>query len=85
MCCLEVTVCLSQTIDRQSVSVMIVRGQCDVCSKINSPTFVTDEQNALSRCPPQDPANLVVVRIGCLSVWYIQPHMYPQSSSPSDV
>jgi hypothetical protein len=85
---LEVTVCLSHPIDRQSVSVMIVRGQCDVCivcNKINSTTFVTDEQNALSLCPAQDPANLVAVRIGCLSVRCIQPHMYPQSSAVSDV
>jgi hypothetical protein len=85
MCYLETTVRLSQAIDRQSVSVMIVGGQCDVCSEINSVTFVTDEQNALSLCLVQDPANLVAVRIGCLSVRCIQPHMYPQSSAPSDV
>jgi hypothetical protein len=85
MCYLETTVCLSQAIDRQSVSVMIDRGQCDVCSKINSSTFVTDEQNTLSLCPAQDPTNLVAVRIGCLSVRCMQPHMYPQSSAPSDV
>ncbi len=85
MCYLEATVCLSQAIDRQSVSVMIVRGQCDGCRKINSATFVTEEQNTFSLCPAQDPVNLVPVRIGCLSVWYMQPHMYPQSSAPSDV
>jgi hypothetical protein len=56
-------VCFSSVIDRQSVSLVIVRGLCDVWSKIKSVTFVTDEQNALSLCPVEVPANLVVVRI----------------------
>ncbi len=56
----------SESFDRQSVSPVIVRGLCDVWSKIDSSTFVTDEQNAFSLCPPEGPANLVVVRIrGC--------------------
>ena len=85
MCYLEATVYLSQAIDRQSVSVMIVRGQCDGCSKINSATFVTEEQNAFSLCRAEGPANLVAVRIRCVSVLYTQPHTYPQSSAPSNV
>ena len=68
MCCLETTVSLSAVIDRQMVSVVIVRGLCDVWSKINSVTFVTDEQNELSLCPGEDPPNLVVVRIRGLSM-----------------
>ena len=85
MCCLEDTVCFSSTIDRNSVSVVIVRGLCDVWRNINSVTFVTDEQNPLSLCPPEGPANLVAVRIDRLSVRYWQTHMYPRSSVPSDV
>jgi hypothetical protein len=61
------TVCFSSVIDRQSVSEMIVRGLCDVCSKINSVTVVIDEQNGLSLCPTETPTNLVTVRITCLS------------------
>ena len=85
MCCQEATVCFSPVIDRQSVSAVIVRGLCDVWSKMNSDTFITDEQNVLSLCPTEGPANLVAVRIRCLSVRLIQPHMYPRRSAPSDV
>jgi hypothetical protein len=58
----------SEAIDRQSVSPVIVRGLCDVWSKINSATFVTEEQNAFSLCRGEGPANLVAVRIRCVSV-----------------
>ena len=77
--------CFYLVIIRQSVSVVIVRGLCDVFSNINSVTFVTDEQNALSLCPAEGPANLVAVRIPRLSVRRRQPHMYLRSSAPSDV
>ncbi len=63
MCSIQTTVYLSETIDRQSVSPVIVRGLCDVWIKINSATFVTDEQNVLALCPAEDPANLVALRI----------------------
>ena len=72
-------------IDRRSVSTVIVRGLCDVWSNMNSTVFVTDEQNAHSLCPAEDVANLVAVRIRCLSVRRRQPHMYPLTSVPSDV
>ena len=36
-------------------------------------------------CPTEGPSNLVAVRIRCLSVWNIQPHMYPRRSTSSDV
>ena len=85
MCCQEATVCFSPVIDRQSVSTVIVRGLCDIWRKMNSGTFVTDEQNVLSLCPEEGPTNLVAVRIRCLSVWHRQPHMYPRRSAPSDV
>ena len=85
VCCLEVTMCFSLTIDRQGFSVAIVRGLCDVWRNMNAVTFVTDEQNALSLCPPEGPANLVVVRIRSLSVRRMEPHMYPRNSAPSDV
>ena len=85
MCCLEATVYLSKVIDRQSISPGIVRGLFDVCSNMKSATFVTDERNAVSLCPAERPANLVAVRIRCLSVRRMQPHMYPRSSAPSDV
>jgi hypothetical protein len=75
----------SPVIDRPRVSVPIVRGLCDVWSKIKSASFITDEQNALPLCPGEDPTNLVTVRIRCLSVLRIQPHIYPRSSVPSDV
>ncbi len=39
------------------ISVVIVRGLCDVCRNINSVTFVTDEQNTLSLCPEEAPVN----------------------------
>ena len=58
---------------------------CDVWRNMNTVTFVTDEQNALSLCPPEGPANLVVVRIRGLSVRRMEPHMYPRNSAPSDV
>ena len=85
MCCQEATVCFSPVIDRQSVSTVIVRGLCDVWSKMNSVTFVTDEQNVLSLCPGEDPTNLVAVRIRCRSVRHVEPHMYPRRSATSDV
>jgi hypothetical protein len=68
VCCLEVTVHFSPAIDRQSVSTVIVEGLCDAWSKMKSDTLVTDEQNELSLCPAEGPANLVAVRIRCLSV-----------------
>ena len=77
--------CFSLTIDRQGFSVAIVRGLCDVWRNMNAVTFVTDEQNALSLCPAEGPANLVAVRIPRLSVRRRQPHMYLRSSAPSDV
>ena len=49
MCYMDDTVCFSPVIDRQSVSEVIVRGLCDVCSKMNSVTVVIDEQ-MLSHC-----------------------------------
>ena len=82
---MQTTVYFSEVIDGQSVSTVIVRGLCDVWRKINSATFVTDEQNARSLCPPEGPANLVAVRIPRLSVRRRQPHMYLRSSAPSDV
>ncbi len=73
MCCLEATVCFSSAIDGQSVSAVIVRGLCDVCNNINAVTFVTDEQNARSLCPPED---------GMLVFCQRQPHLvvYPNRS-----
>ena len=50
MCCLETTVYFSPVIDRPRVSVPIVRGLCDILSKIKSASFITDEQNALPLC-----------------------------------
>ena len=82
---LESTVCFSPAIDRQSFSVSIVRGLCDVWSNMNAATFVTDEQNTLSLCPTEGPTNMVTVRIRGLSVCRMDPHMYPRSSAPSDV
>ncbi len=61
------------------------QGLCDVWRKINSATFVTEEQNTISLCPVEDPTNLDAVRIRYLSVWGLQPHMYPRSVPPSDV
>jgi hypothetical protein len=84
MCGQEYTVCFS-SIDRRSVSVVIVRGLCDVWCNNNSTTFVTDEQNTLSLCPMEGEANVVTVRIRCLSVCHMQPHVYPRSSAPSGV
>ena len=52
---------------------------------MNAATFVTDEQNALSLCPAEGPANMVPVRIRGLSVCRMDPHMYPRSSAPADV
>ena len=85
MSSLESTVCFSPAIDRQSFSASIVRGLCDVWSNMNAATFETDEQNALSLCPAEGPANMVAVRIRGLSVCRMDPHMYPRSSAPSDV
>ena len=85
VCCLEVTMGFSLTIDRQGFSVTIIRGLCDVWRNMNAVTFVTDEQNTLSLCPPEGPGNLVVVRIRSLSVRRMEPHMYPRNSAPSDV
>jgi hypothetical protein len=39
MCCQEVTVCFSPVIDRRSVSVVIVRGLCDVWINMNTDTL----------------------------------------------
>ena len=77
--------CFSAAIDGRSASTVIVRGVCDVWSNMNSAAFVTDEQNARSLCPAEGAANLVAVRICCLSVRRMRPHMYPRSSAPSDV
>jgi hypothetical protein len=71
ICCLQTTVCLSSEIDRQSVSVVIVRGLCDVYNNINSVTFITKEQNSRSLCPAGTPENFVVVRIPRHSVWQL--------------
>ena len=60
--------CFSAAIDGRSASTVIVRGVCDVWSNMNSAAFVTDEQNARSLCPAEGAANLVAVRICCLSV-----------------
>jgi hypothetical protein len=62
----------SEVIDKQSVSSVIVRGLCDVWSKINSATFVTEEQNVFSLCRAEVQANLVAVRIRCVSVCCIR-------------
>jgi hypothetical protein len=85
MSSLESTVCFSPAIDRQSFSASIVRGLCDAWSNMKAATFVTDEQNALSLCPAEGPANMVPVRIRGLSVCRMDPHMYPRSSAPADV
>ena len=58
----------SVVIDRQSVSVVIVSAIRWGWRKINCAAFVTDEQNALSLCPPEGPTNLVAARIRCVSV-----------------
>ncbi len=52
---------------------------------MNAPTFVTDEQNALSLCPAEGPTNMIAVRIRGLSVCRMDPHTYLRSSAPSDV
>ena len=62
MCFFQTTVCFSVVIDRQSFSVTIVRGLCDVWTNMNVVTFVTEEQNALSLCPGEGPSNLVTVK-----------------------
>ncbi len=80
MRCLETTVCFSPVIDRQSVSVEIVRGLCDDWSKMNSAALVTDEQTALSLWSAERSVNLVAVRIRCLSVRSRQSDMYPRMS-----
>jgi hypothetical protein len=59
---------LSEVIDGPSVSPVIVRGLCDVWSKINSATFVTDEQNVFSLCSAEGP--VVALRIHC--VFYLR-------------
>ena len=63
---------------------MIVRGLCDVWIKINSATFVTEEQNAFSLCPAEGPRNLIAVRIRCVSVLGTHPYMYPRRSTSLD-
>jgi hypothetical protein len=78
MCCLETTVYFSPVIDRPRVSVSIVRGLCDDWSKMKSASFITDEQ-MYCHCVQ---AHLVTVRIHCLSVRRIQPHIYSRRSSP---
>jgi hypothetical protein len=75
---MQATVYFSEVIDRQSVSSLILRGLCDVWSKINSATFVTDEQNVFSLCPGE-------VRETWLPFVCTQPHMYPKISAPSNV
>ena len=72
-------------IDRESVFPSIVRAICNVWRKINCAAFVTDEQNALSLCPVEGRANLVPVRIRCVSVLRTHPHMYPRRSTRLDV
>jgi hypothetical protein len=79
------TVVFSAVIDRQSVSVPIVRVIRDGWTTINGTVFVTDDRIALSLCPAKDPANLVAVRIRCVSVLRTHPHMYPRSSARLDV
>ena len=79
------TVVFSPVIDRQSVSAPIVRGIRDSWTTINDTAFVTDDHIALSLCPPEGPANLVVVRIRCVSVLRTHPHMYPRISARLDV
>ena len=56
---METTVCFSPEIDRQSFSVVIVRGLCDDWSKMNSAALGTDEQNALSLWSAERLANFV--------------------------
>jgi hypothetical protein len=77
------TVVFSAVIDRQSVSAPIVRAIRDGWTTINGK--VKDDRIALSLCPAEGPANLVVVRIRCVSVLHTHPHMYPRSSAHLDV
>ena len=79
------TVVFSAVIDRQSVSAPIVRAIRDGWTTINGTAFVTDDRIALSLCPVEGPANLVAVRIRCVSVLRTHPHMYPRSSARLDV
>jgi hypothetical protein len=72
-------------IDRQSVSVPIVRSIRDGWTTINGTVLVTDEQKVLSLCPTEDQKNLVDVRICCVSVFHTHPHMYPRRSPRLDV
>ena len=79
------TVVFSAVIDRQSVSAPIVAAIRDGWTTINGTAFVTDDRIDLSLCPAEGPANLVAVRIRCVSVLRTHPHMYPRSSARLDV
>jgi hypothetical protein len=79
------TVVFSVVIDRQSVSTPIVTTIRDGWTTINDTAFVTDDRIALSLCPTEGPANLVAVRIRCVSVLRTHPHMYPRISGRLDV
>ena len=75
------TVYFSLVIERESVSTTIVRAMCDVNRRVESVTFVRDEQNVVSLWTTDDPPNLIVVRVRCLSVLHTHPHMYPERSA----
>jgi hypothetical protein len=49
------TVYFSLVIERESVSTTIVRAMCDVNRKVESVTFVRDEQNVVSLWTADDP------------------------------
>jgi hypothetical protein len=66
---------LSTVIDRQRVFVSIVRAICNVWRKINGTTFLTDEQNELSLCPPEGPRNLSVSNSLCFCTAHTSSHV----------
>jgi hypothetical protein len=70
--------------EQEKVSMRVWRIPCD-WSKMNSTALVIDEQNALSLWSAERPANLVALRIRCLSVRRRQSDMSRRSSVPSDV
>jgi hypothetical protein len=45
--------------------------------------YLRDGRTENSLCPVEGAANLVPVRLRCLSVRHMKPHMYPRTSAPS--
>ena len=85
LCSHETTVHFSVAIDRESVSPEIVRVLRDGWRTINCAVFVSDERSVLLMCPAEGRANMVAVRIRCVSVLRTHPHMYSRSSAPLEV